>query len=307
MQSDQMMNGNLSVEEVSQIFSGIQKEICRTLEQADGKALFMEDCWEKASGYGLTCVISDGDTIEKGGVNFSMVQGDFTPQMEVILGEKANHYAVTGISSIMHPVSPLLPIIHMNVRHFSLDNGTQWFGGGIDLTPHYVDLNEAAHFHRQLKQICDKYDTGYYLRFKQWADDYFYIPHRQETRGVGGIFFDRLKPGETLNFEQLLAFTMEVARAYPKIYDSIILEKKGKQYNPSQKQWQELRRGRYAEFNLIYDRGTKFGFDSNGNAESILISLPPTSAWEYKHQLEQDSTEMETQRLLKKGIDWINR
>jgi len=299
------MNRNSNVTKVAKIYSGIQMEICRSLEQADGKALFLEDKWEKENGYGITCVIDHGDAIEKGGVNFSFVNGDFTPQLENILGEKANRYSVTGISSIMHPVSPLLPIIHMNVRYFSLDNGTHWFGGGIDLTPHYIDVNEAGHFHRQLKQICDKYDPGFYQKFKPWADDYFFIPHRNETRGVGGIFFDRLKPDETINFEKLLAFTMDIARAYPALYGSIVQGKMGKQYDASQKKWQELRRGRYAEFNLIYDRGTKFGFDSNGNAESILISLPATAAWEYKNEVTQDSAEYETLQLLRKEIDWI--
>jgi coproporphyrinogen III oxidase len=300
------MNENRKVEEVAKIYSGIQKEICRTLEEADGKATFVEDCWEKEVGYGITCVIGHGDAIEKGGVNFSFVRGEFTPQMESILGEKANHYSVTGISSIMHPVSPLLPIIHMNVRYFSLDNGTHWFGGGIDLTPHYVDVHEAGNFHRNLKDICNRYDPNFYPRFKQWADDYFFISHRNETRGVGGIFFDRQKPGETISFEQLLAFTMDVARAYPTLYGNIIQAKKGQPFSSSQKEWQELRRGRYVEFNLVYDRGTKFGFDSNGNAESILISLPATAAWEYKNAVLPGSAEYATLQLLKKNIDWIN-
>ena len=294
------------VEEIAQIYSGLQKEICRTLEQADGKAEFTEERWEKEIGYGITCAIRNGAAIEKGGVNFSFVKGEFTAQMERLLDEKANSYTVTGISSIMHPVNPHLPIIHTNVRFFSLDNGVQWFGGGIDLTPHYIDVTEAGNFHRQLKHICDQYSVGFYPRFKKWADDYFYIPHRNETRGVGGIFFDRLKPDEEISFEQLLSFTRDLALAYAEIYGNILKEKKSNPFSAEQKAWQELRRGRYAEFNLVYDRGTKFGFESNGNAESILISLPPTSAWEYKHQVKQDSAERETLLLLKKDIDWIN-
>ncbi|MCX6221606.1 MAG: oxygen-dependent coproporphyrinogen oxidase [Bacteroidia bacterium] len=293
-------------EEIALIYSGLQKEICQKLEQADGKAEFTEERWEKEIGYGITCAIRNGAAIEKGGVNLSFVKGQFTAQMERLLGEKANNYIATGISSIMHPVNPHLPIIHTNVRFFSLDNGVQWFGGGIDLTPHYIDVTEAGNFHRQLKQICDQYSPVFYPRFKKWADDYFYIPHRNETRGVGGIFFDRLKPGEEISFEQLLAFTKDLALAYAEIYSNIVREKRSKPFSAEQKAWQELRRGRYAEFNLVYDRGTKFGFESNGNAESILISLPPTSAWEYKHQVKQDSAEQETLRLLKKDIDWIN-
>lgn len=294
------------VAQIARIYSRLQKKICRSLEQVDSLAVFEEEKWERDIGYGFTSVIRSGAAIEKGGVNFSFVQGNFTPQMENILGEKANSYSVTGISSIMHPISPLLPIIHMNVRYFSLDNGTQWFGGGIDLTPHYIDVAEARNFHRQLKSICDKYSINFYPHFKQWADNYFFIPHRNETRGVGGIFFDRLKPDSKVSFEQLLAFTKELAHAYPDIYGAMVKEKKSKQYDAAQKTWQELRRGRYAEFNLIYDRGTKFGFETNGNAESILISLPSTAAWEYKHDVRQGSAEYKTLQLLKKNIDWIN-
>ena len=301
------MSGVHGAVDVAKIYSGLQMEICRILEQTDGKAVFEVDQWEKEIGYGSTCVIRNGDAIEKGGVNFSFVQGEFIPQMELLLGEKANSYAATGISSIMHPVNPHVPIIHMNVRYFSLDNGTRWLGGGIDLSPHYIDVAEARNFHRQLKAICDKYNPGFYPKFKLWADDYFFIPHRNETRGVGGIFFDRLKPDETISFEKLFSFTKDLARAYPEIYSERINEKRAKDFSESQRIWQELRRGRYAEFNLVYDRGTKFGFESNGNAESILISLPPTAAWEYKYQVEADSAEDQTLKLLRKDIDWINQ
>jgi coproporphyrinogen III oxidase len=281
------------VEDIAQIYQDLQKEICRSLELADGKAIFKEDRWERNIGFGLTSVICKGNNIEKGGVNFSFVEGDFTPQMEVLLGEKANRYSVTGISSIMHPANPFVPIIHMNVRFFSLDNGAQWFGGGIDLTPHYIDVLEAKKFHN-------------HSRFKPWADDYFFIPHRHETRGIGGIFFDRLKPGDNIGFEQLLDFTTDLCRAYPLIYTDIINRKKVKQFTSSQKEWQQLRRGRYVEFNLAYDRGTRFGFESNGNAESILISLPATAGWEYNHEVKPGSDEHNTLQLLKKGIDWLN-
>ena len=300
------MNSKNHAGEIAKIYSGLQKEICQTLEQADGKSVFAEDRWENEMGYGLTCVIRNGAAIEKGGVNFSFVKGNFTPQMERLLGEKANSYSATGISSIMHPVNPHDPIIHMNVRYFSLNNGTQWFGGGIDLTPHYIDMKEAQVFHSQLKNICDKYSTTFYPHFKQWADDYFFLPHRNETRGIGGIFFDRLKPDTKVGFEQLFAFTQDLAHAYPNLYWNMIKDKKSERYSPVQKEWQELRRGRYVEFNLVYDRGTKFGFESNGNEESILISLPPSAAWEYKYEVKSGSAEYETLQLLKKDIDWIN-
>lgn len=300
------MNNKGKIEEIAHIYSRLQKEICRTLEQADGKAVFEENKWEKDIGSGITCVIRNGAAIEKGGVNFSYVGGDFTPQMERLLGEKASHYAATGISSIMHPVNPHVPIIHTNVRYFALDNGTEWFGGGIDLSPHYIDIPEARNFHRELKNICDRYSFDFYPHFKKWADDYFFIPHRNETRGIGGIFFDRLKPDAKINIEQLIAFTTDVGSAYANLYAQIVKEKNSKEYTSRQKEWQELRRGRYVEFNLVYDRGTKFGFESNGNTEAILVSLPATAAWEYNHEVNQGTAEYETLKLLRKDIDWVN-
>ena len=294
------------VEEIALIYSGLQKEICRKLELVDGKAVFEEDKWEKDNGSGLSCIIRNGAVIEKGGVNFSFVEGAFSEKMEQLLGEKANRYAATGISSIMHPINPHVPIIHMNIRYFALDNGTEWFGGGIDLTPHYIDVADATNFHRKLKNIFDKYSVGFYPHFKKWADDYFFIPHRNETRGIGGIFFDRLKPDTNISFENLLDFTIELGRAYPDLYGNIVDEKKAKLFSADHKAWQELRRGRYVEFNLVYDRGTKFGFESDGNAESILLSLPATAAWEYKHEVKPGSAEYETLQLLKKDIDWVN-
>jgi coproporphyrinogen III oxidase len=294
------------VDKIARSYAHLQEEICRSLEITDGKEIFVEDRWEKNIGFGLTCVLRNGAAIEKGGVNFSYVRGEFTPQMGQLLGEKAHNYSVTGISSIMHPVNPLVPIIHMNVRFFSLDNGTFWFGGGIDLTPHYIDVAEARFFHGQLKEICDRYHAGFYAKFKPWADDYFFIPHRNETRGVGGIFFDRLKPDAEVSFDQLFDFTRDLALAYPEIYSRFVKDNSDRKFTKSQKAWQEIRRGRYAEFNLVYDRGTKFGFESNGNAESILISLPATAAWEYKYSVGPGSAEYETLQLLRKDIDWIN-
>ncbi len=301
-----MING-IQTEDIAQLYSSLQGSICQILEEADGKAKFEVDRWENKIGSGVTCILRKGAAIEKGGVNFSFVQGEFTPRMEQLLGEKASSYAATGISSIMHPVNPYAPIIHMNVRYFSLNTGTHWFGGGIDLTPHYVDTSQAGIFHRALKNICDRYSADFYLRFKQWADDYFYLPHRNETRGIGGIFFDRLAPDAKVDFGQLLDFTKDLALIYPDLYREMLHSGRNKSYTKKQKLWQELRRGRYVEFNLAYDRGTKFGFESKGNAESILISLPSTAAWEYKHPVRIGSEEEITQSFLQKGIDWINR
>jgi coproporphyrinogen III oxidase len=295
-----------STEQVASIYARFRKKICTVLENADGKARFTENRWKKEIGSGVTCVIQDGAVIERGGVNFSSVNGPFSPQMEKLLDEKANWYSATGISSIMHPVNPYVPIIHMNVRYFALDNGSRWFGGGIDITPHFIDIPEARAFHRELKLICDVYNPTFYPMFKKCADDYFFIPHRNETRGIGGIFFDRLRPDEKNSFNDLLHFTIDVANTYPVIYSHIIQQKSALSFTGAEKKWQQIRRGRYVEFNLVYDRGTKFGLESNGNTESILISLPANASWEFNNTPDVHSQEYFTLQWLKKGIDWIN-
>lgn len=291
---------------IAELYSELQEKMCARLEQADGKATFSRDIWKKNIGGGMTRVIAGGDKIAKGAINFSHVEGTYSAQMEKLLGEKASAYAATGISSILHPVNPNAPIIHMNVRHFSLDNGIQWFGGGIDLTPHYIDKAGAQQFHRKLKEICDRYSPSFYPDYKKWADDYFFIPHRDETRGVGGIFFDRLKPTEEVPFEKLLQFTIDLASAYPEMYARQLDKYADKPFTEREEKWQRMRRGRYVEFNLVYDRGTKFGLASGGNTESILVSMPPEAVWEYNYTPESGSREAETLSLLKKDIDWVN-
>lgn len=294
------------IDHIAETYSGLQKNSCQILEQADGKGKFSVNRWEKSVGSGSTHVMQNGAVIEKGAVNFSFVKGNFSERMERILGEKAGKYAATGISSILHPHNPHVPIIHMNVRYFALDNGVSWFGGGIDLTPHIIDKKEAAWFHRWLKNICDQFNPDFYPEYKNWADDYYFLPHRNETRGVGGIFFDRMKENNEHDFETLFNFTVELAKAYPEIYAELMKNNHSKSYSEREKNWQNLRRGRYVEFNLIHDRGTKFGLESGGNTESILVSLPANAAWEYNYQPAPDSFEEKTLGLLKKGIDWIN-
>jgi len=294
------------IAKIAETFAGIQSEICRMLELADGKEKFSAHPWEKEIGSGITCVLQNGAIIEKGAVNFSFVKGKFSTQMEKLLGEKAEEYAATGISSILHPVNPWMPIIHMNVRYFALNNGVSWFGGGIDLTPHIIQPEDAALFHHSLKEICDRFDGNFYSDYKKWADDYYFLPHRNETRGVGGIFFDRQKPGENQSFETLFNFTCELARAYPKIYSWFMQKYGAKPFSGREKKWQNLRRGRYVEFNLIHDRGTKFGLESDGNTESILLSLPANASWEYNYTPEPGGFEESTLKQLKKGIDWLN-
>lgn len=295
----------MTVSKTAAIYKEIQTGICQTLEEADGKGKFTEDVWEKEIGSGLTCVMQNGSIIEKAGVNFSHVSGIFNENMAKLLGEKANTFEATGVSSILHSGNPFVPTIHMNVRHFSLDNGSSWFGGGIDLTPTYINLLEARWFHQILKDICDRYDTSFYPEWKIGADDYFYLPHRHETRGIGGIFFDRIHSANEADLEKMLNLTSELLHIYPIIYSRLMKENGDRPFTEAQKKWQKIRRGRYVEFNLIHDRGTKFGLESDGNIESILVSLPAEVEWVYQYQPEAGSPEAQTQELLKKGIDWV--
>jgi coproporphyrinogen III oxidase len=295
-------------------FLQIQKEITIGLQQEDGKEKFVSDFWERAEGGGgESMVISQGNVFEKGGVNFSAVFGkvpDFLvsdKEHSVIkTAHQPSEFYATGVSLVIHPFSPLVPIIHMNIRYFEMDNGVWWFGGGIDLTPIYIDKNDASNFHKTLKSTCDKHDVNFYPKFKKWADDYFFISHRNETRGIGGVFFDRLNTDSTgKTKEELLAFVLEIGKTFLPSYLPIVSKKKNIEFSESQKNWQLLRRGRYVEFNLVYDKGTKFGLETNGRIESILMSLPLHASWEYNLKIEQESKEYQTQQLLKKEIEWI--
>ncbi len=294
-------------ERVASTYRALQQKICSQLETADGKTSFITDSWEKEIGYGHTMVFQDGDAIEKAAVNFSAVGGAVTETMRKALNiEEGQEYFASGISSIIHPRNPHVPITHMNVRYFELSSGKSWFGGGIDLTPHYIDTQEAGWFHRELKTVCDRFDTSFYTDFKVWADDYFYLKHREETRGVGGIFFDHQPAAEEEQFEKLFAFTQDLAEAYPRIYIELLNKNRNRDFSEADKAWQSLRRGRYVEFNLLYDRGTKFGLESNGRTESIFLSMPPVATWAYDYNAEEGSREAETLNLLKKNIDWLN-
>lgn len=298
----------LEKEAIRDWFIELQGSICKQLEIADGKAFFISDTWERpGGGGGNSCVLANGNVIEKGGVNFSAVWGK-APQPVLksleISGEEATFYA-TGVSIVIHPHSPMVPIIHMNVRYFELSTGQSWFGGGIDLTPHYIKEDDARYFHKQLKAVCDKHHPSYYPEFKKWADDYFYIKHRNETRGVGGIFFDYLKAENGFTKEQRFEFVKSVGLTFAPTYMQLMSKNKDLPYTEKEKQWQYLRRGRYVEFNLVWDRGTKFGLETDGRTESILMSLPPQANWVYDHQPEPESAEEKTLSLLKKGIEWV--
>ncbi len=325
-------------EDVVEYFKSLQDSICKGLELADGKAKFSEDNWTReGGGGGRTRVIKNGNIIEKGGVNFSAVFGEAPEFLSKEAGEsKAKSFFATGVSLVIHPQSPMVPIIHMNVRYLCLTppmecgvrpladspfsegegvfplsgetgKGAEWFGGGIDLTPIYVDEEDAAYFHQTLKTTCDRFHPAFYPEFKKWADDYFFIKHRNETRGIGGIFFDHTGKEEKqmkIPMGQFFEFVMAIGNSFLPIYTHLIRKNKNKPFGEKEKQWQLLRRGRYAEFNLVYDRGTKFGLETNGRAESILMSLPPQANWAYNFIPEKNSTEEKTISLLKKGVEW---
>ena len=288
---------------IEKAFQDLQDRICGSLSAVDGTE-FKEDKWNRPGGGGGRTRVLLGNIIEKGGVNFSAVQGP-TPQkiLDALKLEKSKFYA-TGVSIVLHPKNPNIPIIHMNIRYFEMSDGTWWFGGGIDLTPHFVVKEDAVFFHQELKNTCDQFDNQFYTDYKKWADDYFYIPHRKETRGIGGIFFDRLNDKNTkLSKESVFEFVLAIGNTFAPTYLELINRNKDKKISQEQQEWQYLRRGRYAEFNLVYDKGTKFGLETDGRVESILMSMPPMAKWKYNHK--QSKIETQTSQLLKKGIDWI--
>jgi coproporphyrinogen III oxidase len=301
---------DISKEEISAWFKSLQADICRALEAADGKSSFLVDEWQrKGGGGGVSRVIENGNIIEKGGVNFSAVWGptpDATLKMLNMPADKNSEFYATGVSIVIHPQNPMVPIIHMNVRYFEMSNGTWWFGGGIDLTPHYVAEDDATYFHQQLKHVCDQHHASYYTEFKKWADDYFFIRHRNETRGIGGIFFDHLKAEGDFTKRSRFEFVKSVGMAFAPIYTYFMKKSAALSYSERHKQWQYLRRGRYVEFNLVWDRGTKFGLETDGRTESILMSLPPQANWVYNYQPETNSDEEKTLSLLRKGIHWAD-
>jgi len=300
----------ITKEEIRDWFTSLQDDICRQLEEADGEGIFINDAWERpGGGGGISRVLTNGRVIEKGGVNFSAVWGK-TPEavlksLDIATGEQPEFFA-TGVSIVIHPHNPMVPIIHMNVRYFEMSTGAWWFGGGMDLTPHYVVTQDAAYFHQRLKSVCDQHDSRYYQEFKQWADDYFYIKHRNETRGVGGIFFDYLKGEQPYTKSSRFEFVKSVGSAFAPLYVHLMQKNHAVPYTEKEKHWQHLRRGRYVEFNLVWDRGTKFGLDTDGRTESILMSLPPMAQWIYRYEPDPSSEEGKTLAILKKGIDWAS-
>jgi len=292
---------------IAERFKSIQDAICAALEKQDGAGTFVEDLWERPEGGGgRTRILQHGTVIEKGGVNFSAVHGQMPEFLSKEIGKEATQFFATGVSIVIHPNSPKVPIIHMNIRYFETDSGVWWFGGGIDLTPHYVVEDQASWFHRQLKEVCDAHQVADYAAYKDWADNYFYIPHRNETRGVGGIFFDKLDASKGSK-EDIFNYVVAVGEAFAPIYTKLMEQNSALSYTDEHKQWQQVRRGRYVEFNLVYDRGTQFGLKTNGRIESILMSLPESAGWFYNLKPEANSPEAKTLALLTKGIDWAGK
>ncbi|XP_076245056.1 oxygen-dependent coproporphyrinogen-III oxidase [Calliopsis andreniformis] len=295
-----------------------QGDFCKALEALeDSEHRFKVDRWiRKEGGGGITCVLQDGVTFEKAGVNVSVVTGTLPPgavQQMRARGKKMQEGSVpffaAGVSAVIHPRNPMVPTIHFNYRYFEVENkdgSTQWwFGGGTDLTPYYLDEDDIIHFHSTLKAACDKHDPSYYQKYKKWCDDYFLIVHRGERRGVGGIFFDDLDmPNQTDAFE----FVKSCAEAVIPSYIPLVKKHRNDAYGYAERQWQLLRRGRYVEFNLIYDRGTKFGLYTPGaRYESILMSLPLSANWKYMHEPEHDSKEAKLIDILKNPKDWLKQ
>jgi len=294
------------------IFLKVQSEMCTALEAVEATSRFVSDEWDRPDikgsygGGGLSRVLTNGSVFEKAGVNFSEVSGHLPIEMSKKLAgadSEAKFYA-TGVSLIIHPFSPLVPTIHANLRYLEV-NEFSWFGGGVDLTPYYLDQEDARNFHQKLKSICDTHNPHFYPDFKKQCDEYFYLPHRKEHRGIGGLFFDYLGKGNLTILQQTFPFIKELGASLPELYLTIVKRHKDREWKQRQKEFQLLRRGRYVEFNLLYDKGTQFGLKTGGRTESILVSMPPEVRWEYNQQISPGSDEAKLLDVLKNPREWL--
>jgi len=302
----------------------LQGKICKAIEEVDGKALFLEDEWQRAEGKGgggLTRVIQNGNVFEKGGVNTSVVYGHVTDKMRTQLnltppaqgevGRGPAKWFAAGLSLVIHPVNPFVPTVHCNYRMFELYSEEdmltdRWFGGGTDLTPYYLFEEDAKHFHHTYKKVCDEFDPSLYPTFKKECDEYFVNKHRNnERRGIGGIFYDHQREDENHDLDFWMNFVKTCGNAFTVAYLPIVEKRKNTLYTEKNKHWQEIRRGRYVEFNLIHDRGTLFGLKTNGRTESILMSLPPTVRFEYNYQPEPGSEEDKLLQVCLNPREWV--
>ncbi len=289
----------------------LQDTITAELEEVDGKATFKQDIWERPEGGGgRTRVIENGNVFEKGGVNISGVHGELPKSMQAYFGVEDADFFACGLSLVLHPKNPMVPTVHANWRYFEMYDKKgnivdQWFGGGQDLTPYYLFDEDAIHFHQTCKEACDKHHPDFYATYKKRCDEYFWNTHRNEARGVGGLFFDYCKANKEMNMTDWYNFVTEVGNSFLKGYVPIAEKRKNLSYTKQQRDWQEIRRGRYVEFNLVHDKGTLFGLKTNGRIESILMSLPPHVQWHYDHQPEEGSEEERLLSVLKQPKAWL--
>ena len=287
----------------------LQDGICGALEQVDGNARFREDLWDRPEGGGgRTRVIENGNVFEKGGVNISAVHGKLPEAMQKMFNVGDVDFFACGLSLVIHPKSPMVPTVHANWRYFEMYDASgnvidQWFGGGQDLTPYYLFEEDARHFHQICKNACDRHDASFYPKYKKQCDDYFWNAHRGEARGIGGLFFDYLKKGEK-SLDQWYDFVTDIGNSFTSAYVPIVQKRKDLPYSQANRTWQEIRRGRYVEFNLVHDKGTLFGLRTNGRIESILMSLPPHVQWVYDHHPEPGSDEAKLVEVLRNPVEW---
>jgi len=289
----------------------LQDQICAALEAEDGGATFQEDLWERpGGGGGRTRVIENGNVFEKGGVNISAVYGELPDTMKAYFKVEEGDFFACGLSLVIHPKNPMVPTVHANWRYFEMYNKQgeivdAWFGGGQDLTPYYLFEEDATHFHQVCKRACDAHDPAFYPKYKKQCDAYFWNAHRNEARGVGGLFFDYLKALPEQSMQQWYDFVTEVGNSFIEAYVPIVNRRKSLSYTDAQRDWQEIRRGRYVEFNLVHDKGTLFGLKTNGRIESILMSLPAHVQWRYNHQPEKGSEEARLIEVLENPKAWV--
>lgn len=290
----------------------LQDQITSTLEQLDGKASFQEDNWKRPEGGGgRTRVIENGNIFEKGGVNTSQVHGELPEAMQKYFGVEDANFFACGLSLVLHPKSPMVPTVHANWRYFEMYDKEgnivdQWFGGGQDLTPYYLFDEDATHFHQTCKTACDAHDADFYPKYKARCDEYFYNTHRNEGRGIGGLFFDYCKATEERSMQDWYNFVTTVGDSFLEAYVPIVERRKDTAYAKEQKDWQEVRRGRYVEFNLVHDKGTLFGLKTNGRIESILMSLPPVVQWKYDYHPAPGSEEERLIKVLQQPKEWVS-
>ncbi len=293
--------------------NGLQKEVCSTLEELDDKEIFRTDKWQRpGGGGGISRIMENGALFEKAGVNVSTVHGELPELIRERFSVDQGWFWAGGISVIVHPLSPMVPAVHANFRYFELYDDEamneirdRWFGGGADLTPYYLWDEDAVHFHQTFKNACDIHGFELYPRFKKECDEYFYNPRRNEARGIGGLFFDYLRPDEKHPAEDWFEFTTDAGASFLDAYVPVVKRRKDEPYGNEERYFQEVRRGRYVEFNLLYDRGTLFGLKTGGRTESVLMSLPPRVRWVYDFKPEEGSREEYLIERLKNPIDWI--